>query len=400
MKGRIFGGTLLITGTTIGAGMLALPVTTGLAGFIPSIILITCVWLLTVYSAFLILEINLWFKEEANLVTMAKKVLGTTGAVFTWVVYLLLLYSLTAAYIAGGGPLIITAVQYFFPFKIPVWLGYFIFTAIFGCTICAGTKIVDWINRIFMIGLVIAFVVLITQTAPFVNMNLLEHKRWLWAIGALPIIVASFGFQMVIPSLTTYLHRDLKSLKIVIWLGTAIPFVVYLIWEYVSMGTVQIYGDYGFVQLLKKGRPVTDALAVIIATPWISKMAQCFAFCSIVTSFLGASLSLSSFLEDGFNIKNVSWGKIATFIMAFAPPLYFVICFPSGFILALQYAGVFFALLLQVMPAVIVLKGRKSAPANSYKVTGGKTALIVILIYSSFVICMQIISETNLLGKP
>ena len=37
-KGSVFGGSLLVAGTSIGGGMLALPVLTSLAGFIPSFI--------------------------------------------------------------------------------------------------------------------------------------------------------------------------------------------------------------------------------------------------------------------------------------------------------------------------------------------------------------------------
>ena len=37
--GRLLGGILLVAGTAIGAGMLALPVSTGLAGFYPSLFL-------------------------------------------------------------------------------------------------------------------------------------------------------------------------------------------------------------------------------------------------------------------------------------------------------------------------------------------------------------------------
>ena len=39
MNTKIIGGTLLVAGTAIGAGMLALPVLTGMAGFVPSLFL-------------------------------------------------------------------------------------------------------------------------------------------------------------------------------------------------------------------------------------------------------------------------------------------------------------------------------------------------------------------------
>ena len=38
-KGSVIGGMLLITGSCVGAGMLGLPIVTGLVGFFPSLIL-------------------------------------------------------------------------------------------------------------------------------------------------------------------------------------------------------------------------------------------------------------------------------------------------------------------------------------------------------------------------
>jgi tyrosine-specific transport protein len=37
--GSIFGGVLLIAGSCIGAGMLGLPIITGIAGFFPSLLM-------------------------------------------------------------------------------------------------------------------------------------------------------------------------------------------------------------------------------------------------------------------------------------------------------------------------------------------------------------------------
>lgn len=106
MKGhsQLIGGILLVSGTTIGAGMLALPVSTGLAGFIPSIILLFVFWLYMTYTAFLMLEVNLWMGPHTNLISMAKNTLGTIGEGVSWLTYLFLLYSLTTAYVAGAGP--------------------------------------------------------------------------------------------------------------------------------------------------------------------------------------------------------------------------------------------------------------------------------------------------------
>src|SRR4051812_3251044 len=108
--GKVIGGILLVSGTTIGAAMLALPVSTGLAGFFPSLLLLLTCWIVMTYTAFLILEVNLWVGENKNLITMARHTLGKWGEYVGWVTYLFLLYALTTAYVSGCGPIVASAI--------------------------------------------------------------------------------------------------------------------------------------------------------------------------------------------------------------------------------------------------------------------------------------------------
>nr|NGX29103.1 Tyrosine-specific transport protein [Candidatus Anoxychlamydiales bacterium] len=59
---KFLGSVLLISGTTIGAGMLGLPVMTGFAGFFPTLALLFFFWLYMLVTAFLYLEANLALK--------------------------------------------------------------------------------------------------------------------------------------------------------------------------------------------------------------------------------------------------------------------------------------------------------------------------------------------------
>ncbi|WP_010597824.1 aromatic amino acid transport family protein [Rickettsiella massiliensis] len=53
--------------------------------------------------AFLVLEVNLRLPANTNLISMATLFLGRWGTIIAWVSYLLLFYSVLAAYMAGGG---------------------------------------------------------------------------------------------------------------------------------------------------------------------------------------------------------------------------------------------------------------------------------------------------------
>ncbi|MFM6139948.1 MAG: aromatic amino acid transport family protein, partial [Sphaerospermopsis kisseleviana] len=57
--GSVLGSTALIAGTTVGAGILALPAVTLPSGILPSTIVIIAVWLYTLFSGLLIAEVTL-----------------------------------------------------------------------------------------------------------------------------------------------------------------------------------------------------------------------------------------------------------------------------------------------------------------------------------------------------
>src|SRR3990167_3886173 len=100
MDSKILGSILLMVGTAIGAGMLAVPIATAELGFAGSLILLFICWFVMTSGAFLLLEVNLWMQPNSNLVTMARKTLGPFGQALAWLTFLLLLYSLISAYIS------------------------------------------------------------------------------------------------------------------------------------------------------------------------------------------------------------------------------------------------------------------------------------------------------------
>jgi len=86
MKNRhhIVGATLLIAGTCIGVGMLALPVATAEGGFFASLPVYLVVWLFMLCTSRLIVEACLWCPNDANLITISQTLLGKKGAIACW----------------------------------------------------------------------------------------------------------------------------------------------------------------------------------------------------------------------------------------------------------------------------------------------------------------------------
>ena len=397
----MIGGILLVAGTATGAGMLALPTSTGLSGLLPSIIIFVLYSLFMTFTALLMLEVNLWVGEGNNLISMAKLTLGKWGEAVSWIVYLFLLYSLTTAYIAGGAPLLLHAFKYVTGIQVPEWVGPFPLLLIFGFFVFRGAHSVDRINRYLMMGMVVSFVLLIIFLFPFIKIDLLTYIDWQYTFLGISIVSTSFGFHIVIPSLVTYMKRDIVSLRKVIIIGSSIPLFVYIVWEILTLGIIPIDGLYGIRYGQSHSGNAATLLMQFIHHPLMSILIQLFSFFAIITSFLGVSLSLFDFLADGLHIKKTRNGRLLLFSLSFLPPLIITTIDPNTFLLALEYAGAFgVVVLLGLLPPLMTWSGRYRLfliTENGYQVSGGKTSLIITLILSLSIIGFEIVKKLGLL---
>lgn len=397
---KTVGGILLVSGTTVGAGMLALPVVTGFAGFFPSMILFVVYWLFMTFTALLILEVNLWMeKKDANMITMARMTLGRGGEALAWVAYLFLLYALTTAYLAGGGPIFNEFLYGLTGVTVPRYLESVPLLLIFGYFVYRGAHTVDWINRLLMTGLVLAFCLSAFLLVPYVNPELLYHHNisLLW-VGS-SVAATSFGFHIIIPTLTSYLNHNVNKLRRVIWIGSAIPLLVYLLWELLVLGIVPIEGNNSLYQGYFEGANGAELLTRMIGNGFLSEILRVFLLLAIITSFLGVSTSLTDFLSDGFNVKKSPQGRVFLLLLTFGPPMLFALTDPRAFLSALEYAGAFgVVVLLGFLPALMAWRGRKKyAKGARYQAPGGSMLLFLTMAASCIVILCEVLQKMGIL---
>lgn len=397
---HVLGGTLLVAGTCIGAGMLGLPVATAAGGFYWTTSFFLICWALMTLTAFLMLEVSLWHEKETNLISMARHTLGKAGEVVAWGTYVLFLYSIMAAYTSGGTSIAVRALS---DFNVSAPLAQGLYIAFFGFIVYLGASAVDFVNRIFMVGLILAYIALISLCAPKVDPMLFQDGQAQYLYAALPLMVTSFGFHLLIPTLKTYLNNNVKQLRLSILLGSAIPLVVYICWEFIILGVIPAAGEKGLIAMAS-GEPVvelTEQLSAILGSTQIGLLARLFTFFAIVTSFIGVALGLSDFFADGLNVDKTRKGRLFLAVLTFVPPSLFIWLYPNGFIVALTYAGVFAAILLVILPALMVYVGRyRRTFARSYEVMGGKALPVIALVFGGLVIVLQILAQAKVLPIP
>lgn len=376
IKSKILGGVLLIVGTSLGAGMLAQPLVTAAGGYFHSLWLLLGIWLITTFTSFLLLEVNLWLPEKTNLISMAKATLGVPGQIITWAVYLLLLYSLLSAYISGGGDLLYRILLEF-DIKTPYWLDTLLFTGILGTIVFKGISAVDWANRGLMSTKMSIYFILIVLITPFIQFKNLNSGHLILLSGAVMIVVTSFGSSVIIPSLRTYFNSNVKALRITIALGSALSLLCYLAWDLVVQGSISAYSNSGLIHIATSGHPTSGlmtALSTQLHSGKISTAAHIFSSVCITTSFLGVALCLTDFLSDGMKIKKVGRGRWLVMAVTFVPPLTAILLYPNAFILGLHYAGIFCVILLILIPTLMAISGRYIMKISGGSAGGGSSA--------------------------
>ena len=153
--------TLLIAGTTIGAGMLAIPLVTASSGFLPAFVITFFVWLFMFVTGLLFLEATLWMPKDSNVLSMTERFLGKKFKILSGSTFVFLYYCLMIAYFAAGAPLFASFIDAIFQITMKGWIIYAIFGLIFGVIVGVGIKFVDRVNYILMTALFISFFVLI-----------------------------------------------------------------------------------------------------------------------------------------------------------------------------------------------------------------------------------------------
>lgn len=110
-SGSLSSSIFLVAGTTIGAGILAIPAVTQESGFLASAVTCILCWIFMVVTGLLIAEVNVKTMCElgsggVSLVSMAKRTLGNAGVQIACWSYIFIHYALLVAYVARSSDIL------------------------------------------------------------------------------------------------------------------------------------------------------------------------------------------------------------------------------------------------------------------------------------------------------
>ena len=206
---KTLGSTLITSGTMIGAGMLAMPLTSAGIGFTFTVVLLVLLWILLTYSALLFVEVYQTAEYDAGIGTLAAQYFGRPGRIIATSVLMIFLYALLSAYVTGGGAILASTLPDFATPDLKMKGSILAFTIFFGIFVAIGTSFVDALNRFLFIAMIAALFIVLGLMIPEIKIdNLMAmpiDKALL--ISASPVFFTAFGFHGSIPCLNKYLEE-------------------------------------------------------------------------------------------------------------------------------------------------------------------------------------------------
>ena len=386
----LLNATLLVSGTCIGGGMLALPVVSGQPGFIPSIVAMFIAWIAMTATALCLIELCLWLgKKNIHVISLAEHYLGTWGKSVAWVLFLFMSYASLIAYVAGSGHLLAQGISSLGLFCSQN-VGCLLFILLFGPFVFLPHAKLAKANSLLFYAMIITYMVIIATGVSYIKEENIQHRDWMSTYKAIPLILTSFSFQTMAPSLLPLLGYKRKKLWLACSIGTLIPFLVYVLWQWVILGAVPIEGKDGLLEAYRLGEPATYSLSAISHTPLLTIANDFFSFFVLVTPFLGLTMGLFDFLADGFHIQRNTKGRIILTTLVLVPTLFSALYFERIFLTALDFSGGFGDSILNgLLPIFMVWSGaslylKKKKPEKALLYSG---LLLLSLVFLSALGC-------------
>jgi len=382
----------LITGSLIGAGILALPIKTGLSGFIPSLVGMAVICAVMFFTANILAREATESKDpNFHYATMYTKYLGPFGKWIAIFANLIVLYGLLTAYLTGAA----TLISKFFNFEVTsdwVLLAFFLLMT---SLLLAGLSIIRKYNAVLMLILWGAFALIVYLTAGYVETKNLLYTDWNYLPASIPLIVTAFYFHNIIPSCCKALNWDYKTIRITLLVGILIGFVMYAVWIYVTVGALPLEGEqYSLTYAFQHDYPATIPLSQKINSPLFTYGSLIFALFAITTSYIACGLGLMAFVRDlavnHFHIKN----KYFIIVSSFIPPLVISLIYPDIFLKALDIVGgIGIVVLFGILPCIIALMKAKRLISRIF--------CILILLFFVGLFGLEIMKESGILKiKP
>lgn len=356
---NIIGATLIVAGTTIGAGMLGLPMVAVKFGILKSIFFLCFMWMVMCYSALLQAKVLCNTPGAMSIASLAYAHLGTWARIVGGICLLILFYALLTAYLSGASSII----SNFEIVKIEPHQIALIITAFMIALFSAKIKLIDMTNRLIFIvklGALIAVLITLSNIVETKDINKLPKLDDAHVATAVLIFFISFGFHGSIPALVKYLNHHYPSIRKSLIIGSSIPLVLFIFWTVLSLLAVYSSNDAIQAEFFQNTDNLNafHRLLTFHGSKWHHIVLNLFMLGAILTSYLGVAIGLLEYIREYEIIKNKKYNQQFSAILTIGIPFVFVLTIGQTFIKALSLGAAMLAFIAVIIPSLVALKTR------------------------------------------
>lgn len=398
----ILGGTMLVAGTAIGAGMLGLPMISAGMWFFWSTVLLIVSWFFMYRSSQALLEVNLHFEPGHSFHTLVKTLLGKGWTTLNGISVAFVLYTLVYAYVSGGG----SVVQHILTPILETPPPRFFTSLFFGLLLAAGiwwsSRAVDRLSVLLMGGMVFTLLFSTSGMLAQLRLDILTDTeggggKFIFIWCAVSTYLTSFCFHASVPSLVKYMGKDGNAINTCLRYGTITALVCYFIWIMAADGVIQ---RQDYKEIIQAGGNVGNLLAAAgesLGTGLILRFLEAFSLMAVATSFLGAGLGLFDYMADLCNFDDSRLGRTKTMLVTLVPPMICGLIWPDGFLPAIGWAGLAATIWSVIIPAMLVYFGRQKFEPMDFRAPGGNIMVLLLAMYGILVAVCHVLFVFELL---
>lgn len=344
---RFIHATLLIVGTSIGAGFLALPLL-GVNLDIKLLLALSVLFVFIAYrSSMMAVDLNALYKEPASMDKICRGHVGKCVFALTLSSIYLLSFGLLVGYFSCFSDTFsrVCSVNY----NMTVWLsagGLFLILSL-------DAKRFANLNSSFVTVLLTAILAAIVYVGiSYPGVEIKTETHWKELPGFLPVLFTSFIMQTLCPRIYNDLAGDRKKISRALILGISIPGIIYMLWVVCVLKNITA-NDLEFLKRLQLHQISVGQLIEFLCNtsphPFIGSLLKLLTLLSVITSAIGFALGLLQSLYV-FLSK-----PLARFVVCFLPAAINLIS-PDMFVRMFSFSGAIATVFMIFVPYYLIKK--------------------------------------------
>lgn len=362
----------MITGMTIGAGILGIPYVVAQVGILIGLTYILVLGIVMLFLNLIIGEIVIRTKESFQLPGLAGKYLGGWAKVLMSVIIIFSGMGTLLAYLVGEGESLAGIFG-----GTPIWWTV-IFWAIGSVLVWRGLQTIKIAEKILSILVISIILGLSFAFLPHVQAANFSYSNWSNIFLPFGVILFALNASPAIVEAHALLPGSQRHFRKALIIGTFIPIFVYIIFALAVVGVM--------------GKETTEIATLGLGNKfgsWVRVLANIFAVFAMGTGFMGLGISLKQSLTWDWKMPSF----FATFFVILFPLAFFMMGW-RNFVNILGVVGGLFLGIEAILMVFIYWKAKKlgDLPAEHYNLSLAPFLTSLVLVVFTFILVTSIIN--------